>query len=158
MWGKLTSPCYLTHLLPLLDPGVSPVLGHIKFARPRGLSSQWWPTRSSSAKNSAREMSSGGYRLVHIVGTSLFDLEYLVYCFPHCLTCAFISSLQLWSSVSYQWRHLMETYPLDFVSHNAWLSAQLLQEKASGGGRLRHSTKKYSRILSWVFSLIYIFC
>jgi hypothetical protein len=27
----------------------SPALGHIKFARPRGLSSQWWPTRPSSA-------------------------------------------------------------------------------------------------------------
>ena len=29
-----------THPLPLLGPGVSPVLKHIKFARPRGLSSQ----------------------------------------------------------------------------------------------------------------------
>ena len=30
-----------SHFLAL----VSPVQGHIKFARPRGLSSQWWPTR-----------------------------------------------------------------------------------------------------------------
>jgi hypothetical protein len=30
-------------------PWCSPVLGHIKFTRPRGLSSQWWPTRPSSA-------------------------------------------------------------------------------------------------------------
>jgi hypothetical protein len=29
-------------------PWHSPVLGHIKFAIPRGLSSQWWPTRPSS--------------------------------------------------------------------------------------------------------------
>ena len=37
----------------------SPVLGHIKFARPRGLSSQWWPTRPSSATYAARDTSSG---------------------------------------------------------------------------------------------------
>jgi hypothetical protein len=36
----LPPPCYPTHSFPLLGPGVSPVLGHIKFARPRGLSSQ----------------------------------------------------------------------------------------------------------------------
>ena len=41
-------------LLPYLPtptswPWHSPVLGHIKFARPRGLSSQWWLTRPSSA-------------------------------------------------------------------------------------------------------------
>jgi hypothetical protein len=30
-------PCSPTHPLPLLGPGVSPVLGHIKFSRPRGL-------------------------------------------------------------------------------------------------------------------------
>ena len=38
----------------------SPVLGHIKFARPRGISSQWWPTRPSSATYAARDTSSGG--------------------------------------------------------------------------------------------------
>ena len=48
-------------------PWCSPVLGHIKFAIPRGLSSQWWPTRPSSATYAARGMSSGGYWLVHIV-------------------------------------------------------------------------------------------
>jgi hypothetical protein len=35
----------------------SPVLGHIKFARPRGLSSQWWPSSSTYA---SRDTSSGG--------------------------------------------------------------------------------------------------
>jgi hypothetical protein len=35
------------------------VLGHIKFVRPRGLSSQWWPTRPSSATYAARVKSSG---------------------------------------------------------------------------------------------------
>jgi hypothetical protein len=30
-------------------PWHSPVLGHIKFVRPRGLSSQWWSSRPSSA-------------------------------------------------------------------------------------------------------------
>ena len=33
---------------PTSWPWHSPVLGHIKFARPRGLSSQWWPTRPAS--------------------------------------------------------------------------------------------------------------
>jgi hypothetical protein len=45
----------------------SPVLGHIKFARPRDLSSQWWPTRPSSDTYAARDTSSGGFWLVHIV-------------------------------------------------------------------------------------------
>jgi hypothetical protein len=38
----------------------SPVLRHIKFARPRGLSSQWWPTRQSSDTYAARDTSSRG--------------------------------------------------------------------------------------------------
>jgi hypothetical protein len=36
----LPTPCSPTHTLPILGPAVSPVLGYIKFARPRGLSSQ----------------------------------------------------------------------------------------------------------------------
>jgi hypothetical protein len=61
--------------LPLLSypptptswPWHSPVLEHIRFARPRGLSSQRWPTRSSSATYAARDRGSGGYWLVHVV-------------------------------------------------------------------------------------------
>jgi hypothetical protein len=41
-------------------PWLSPVLRHIKFSRPRGLSSQWWPTRQPSATNATRDTSSGG--------------------------------------------------------------------------------------------------
>ena len=52
---------------PPFWPWRSPVLKHIKFARPRGLSSQWWPIRPSSATYAARDMSSGGVLLVHIV-------------------------------------------------------------------------------------------
>jgi hypothetical protein len=52
---------------PTSWPWHSPVLGHIKFARPRGLSSHWWPTRPSSATYAARDTSSEGYWLVHIV-------------------------------------------------------------------------------------------
>jgi hypothetical protein len=52
---------------PTSWPWLSPVLGHIKFARPRVFSSQWWPTWPSSATYAARDMSSGGYWLVHIV-------------------------------------------------------------------------------------------
>ena len=40
-------------------PLCSPVLGHIKFARPRGLSSHWWLTSPSSATYAARDKSSG---------------------------------------------------------------------------------------------------
>jgi hypothetical protein len=46
------SPPYPTPLpyppTPTSWPWRSPVLRHIKFARPRGLSSQWWSTRPSS--------------------------------------------------------------------------------------------------------------
>jgi hypothetical protein len=50
-------------------PWHSLVLGHIKIARPRGLSSYWWPTKPSSATYAARDPSSGGWGcwLVHIV-------------------------------------------------------------------------------------------
>jgi hypothetical protein len=44
---------------PASWPWHSPVLGHIKFVIPTGLSSQWWPTRPSSATYAARDMSSG---------------------------------------------------------------------------------------------------
>jgi hypothetical protein len=54
-------------LTPTSWPWRSPVLGHIKFARPRCLSSQWWETRPSSATYAVRDKSSGGYWLVHIV-------------------------------------------------------------------------------------------
>jgi hypothetical protein len=45
---------------PTSWPWCSPVLGHIKFVRPRGLCSWWWPTRPSSATYAARDTSSGG--------------------------------------------------------------------------------------------------
>jgi hypothetical protein len=59
------SPISTTHTLPYPPtptswPCRSPVLRHIKFARPRGLSSQWWPTRPSSATYATKDMSSGG--------------------------------------------------------------------------------------------------
>ena len=44
---------------PTSCPWHSPVLGHIKFATPRGLSSQWWLTRPSTATYAARDTSSG---------------------------------------------------------------------------------------------------
>jgi hypothetical protein len=40
---------------PASWPWLSPVLRHIKFARPRNLSSQWWLTRPSSATYAARD-------------------------------------------------------------------------------------------------------
>jgi hypothetical protein len=53
-------PTQLPNLpIPTSWPWRSPILGHIKFARPRDLSSQWWPTRPSSATYAARDMSSG---------------------------------------------------------------------------------------------------
>jgi hypothetical protein len=52
---------------PTSWPWRSPVLRHIKFAQPMGLSFHWWPTRPSSDIYAARDMSSRGYCLVHIV-------------------------------------------------------------------------------------------
>jgi hypothetical protein len=43
---------------PTFWPWHSPVLGHIKFASPMGLSFQWWPTRSSFDTYAARVKSS----------------------------------------------------------------------------------------------------
>jgi hypothetical protein len=45
--------------LPTFWPWRSPVLGHIKFACPMGLSFQWWPTRPSFDTYLARVKSSG---------------------------------------------------------------------------------------------------
>jgi hypothetical protein len=54
-------PALLPYLLtPTSWPWSFPVQGHVKFARPRSLSSQWWPTRPSSAIYAARDTSSGG--------------------------------------------------------------------------------------------------
>ena len=52
---------------PTFWPWRSPVLEHIKFASPMGLSFHWWPTRPSSDTYAPRDTSSGGYWLVHIV-------------------------------------------------------------------------------------------
>jgi hypothetical protein len=69
-------PHTLTHLLPHPPtptswPWRSPVLRHIKFAQPMGLSFHYWPTRPSSDSYAARDTSSDGgrvqYWLVHIV-------------------------------------------------------------------------------------------
>jgi hypothetical protein len=65
--------CYPT-ILPTLPypptptswPWRTPVLRHIKFATPMGLSFHRWPIRPSSDTYAARDKSSGGYWLVHI--------------------------------------------------------------------------------------------
>jgi hypothetical protein len=69
-------PHPLSH--PLLHPPTptswpwrSPILRHIKFSRPMGLSFHWWPTRSSSDTYAARDTSSGGCWVVHIFVPSI---------------------------------------------------------------------------------------
>jgi hypothetical protein len=52
---------------PTSWPWYSPVLRQIKFAQPMGLSFHWWLTRPSSDTYAARDTSSRGYWLVHIV-------------------------------------------------------------------------------------------
>jgi hypothetical protein len=52
---------------PTSWPCRSPVLRQIKFSWPMGLSSHWWPARPFSDTYAARDMSSEGYWLVHIV-------------------------------------------------------------------------------------------
>jgi hypothetical protein len=48
-------PLLLPYLpIPIFWPWRSPVLGHIKFACPVGLSFQWWPTRPSFDTYAAR--------------------------------------------------------------------------------------------------------
>jgi hypothetical protein len=55
------SPSWLPYPpTPTSWPWRFPVLRHIKFARPRGHSAQWWPTRRYFATYAARDMSSGG--------------------------------------------------------------------------------------------------
>ena len=61
------SPPHAPPPTPTSWPCRSPVLRHIKFAWPIGLSFHWWPTRPSSDSYAARDKSSGGYWLVHIV-------------------------------------------------------------------------------------------
>jgi hypothetical protein len=60
--NSLYPPSFLLPCLPIPTswPWHSPVLGHIKFAIPRGLSSQGWATRPSSATYAARDTRSGG--------------------------------------------------------------------------------------------------
>ena len=53
-------PHFPTHPFSFFWPWHSPILGHIKFVCPMGLSFQWWPTRPSSDTYAARDMSSGG--------------------------------------------------------------------------------------------------
>ena len=67
--------CYLESLLnpfpallpypptPTSWPWHSPLLRHIKFVQPMGISFHWWPTRPSSDSYAARDTSSGwGWR------------------------------------------------------------------------------------------------
>jgi hypothetical protein len=63
-------PHMLPHALPhpptpTFWPWRSPVLRHIKFASPIGLSFQWCLTRQPSDTYATRDKSSGGYWLVH---------------------------------------------------------------------------------------------
>jgi hypothetical protein len=63
----LPPPQLLYPPTPTSWPWRSPVLRDIKFARLMGLSFHWWPTRPSSDSYAARDTSSEGYWLVHIV-------------------------------------------------------------------------------------------
>jgi hypothetical protein len=49
----------------------SPILRHIRFAWTMGISFHWWPTRPSSDTYAAKDMSSRGYWLVHIVDSPI---------------------------------------------------------------------------------------
>jgi hypothetical protein len=54
-----TPPHFPTHPFPFFWPWRSPVLGHIKFVCPMGLTFQWWPTRPYFDTYAARVKSSG---------------------------------------------------------------------------------------------------
>ena len=58
--SPIPSPPLPYPLIPIFFwPWHSPVLGHIKFASPMGLSFHWWQTRPSSDTYAARVKSSG---------------------------------------------------------------------------------------------------
>ena len=112
---------------PTSWPGSNSVLGHITFARPRGLSSQWWLTRQSSATYAARDMSSGG--------TGWFILLFHLYgCRPLQLLVYFLSVLHwgpcvpfyrwLWASTydfSRHWHsHKRESYIRVLSAKSCW--------------------------------------
>ena len=65
--SPIPSPLLPYPPIPIFWPWRSPVLGHIKFASPMGLSFQWWLTRPSFDTYAARDTSSGSYWLVHII-------------------------------------------------------------------------------------------
>jgi hypothetical protein len=56
-----------TYSLPLLGPGISPVLGHIKFARPRGPLTNDGRLGHLLLKMQLETWALGGYWLVHII-------------------------------------------------------------------------------------------
>jgi hypothetical protein len=56
--SPIPSPPLPYPLIPTFWPWHSPVLGHVKFACPMGLSFQWWPTRPSFDTYAARVKSS----------------------------------------------------------------------------------------------------
>ena len=57
--SPIPSPHFPTNTFPFFWPWRSPVLGHIQFACPMGLSFQWWLTRPSFDTYAARDKSSG---------------------------------------------------------------------------------------------------
>jgi hypothetical protein len=57
--SPITSPHFPTHPFPFFWLWRSPVLGHIQFVCPMGLSFQWWPTRPSFDAYAARVKNSG---------------------------------------------------------------------------------------------------
>jgi hypothetical protein len=61
------APHFSTHPFPFFWPWHSPVLGHIQFACPMGLSFQGWPPRPSFDTYAALESRALGYWLVHNV-------------------------------------------------------------------------------------------
>ena len=64
-------------VIPTCWPWFSPVLGHIKFARQRGLSFWWWPTRPSSTTYAARDTSSGV--VISSYCCSTYRVEYFIH-------------------------------------------------------------------------------
>ena len=85
-------------------PWRSPVLGHIKFASPMGLSLQWWPTRPSFDTYAAKDQSS----LVLVSS----------YCCSTYRVAVPFSSLGNFSSSSIGGRVIQETFLKDRLFHS----------------------------------------
>jgi hypothetical protein len=109
---------------PTSWPWPSPVLRHIKFAWPMGLSFHWWPTRPSSDTYEARDTSSGGYWLVHIVVPAIFCYFRWICKLPFLIRWRI--ELEFWWGLHWICTFFLARWPFFYIDpENAWARYRL---------------------------------